>query len=311
MTPSPSDAEPVWLHIVKDGPPGQTQEWRAAPGEGRINLIGPDGRSLQVPAASDVLATLAAVAAADPDMSMLRRNQTVRIRCASEVRDLLPLWLQPSEDAVAGAIILDDDVVDEYVDSGFEASLDHVLEVNGEPWWIIESTPGTSSDADSQLLAIPYEGCPTWELVSPEFAAYHWTETGGMVSGHDWLMVGLLTPTVVGMVEFLDEERASVRLMRFTDPVTAVREWLGGSPYTQMLRSLWGRTVQPPDFITESFLLLAQTEAQSLERFGPYSDEDDDPGNGGSRMGLYDTSKWTFSGSLNAQQWAAALTPGS
>ena len=309
MPGSPRGAASVWLHIVKIGPPGLTQEWRAQPGEGCIILIGPDGTSLQVPTAPDVLATLSALAAADPDMSMLPRNQAVRISCAAEVSDLLPLWLQPSEDAVDGEIILDDDVVDEYVDSGFWASLDHILEVNGEPWWIIESTPGTSSGADSQLLALPNAGCPAYDLVSPEFAGYEWTETGGMVSGRDWSMVGLLTPTVVGMVEVLDEGRASVRLMRFTDPVTAVRMWLDSSPYTQELRSLWGRMVQGPDFITESFLLLAQTEAQSLERFGPYSD--DDPGNGGSRMGLYDTSKWTFSGSLTAGQWAAALAPGS
>jgi hypothetical protein len=309
MPASHSEATADWLRIVKVGPPGQTQEWRAQPGEGCLNLIGPDGTSRQVPAAPDVLASLSALAVADPDMPMLRRNQTVRINCAAQVRDLLPLWLQPSEDAVAGEIILDDDVVDEYVGSGFEASLDHVLEVNGEPWWIIESTPGPLSDDDRRLLAIPSAGCGAWRLGSPEFAGYEWTERAGMVSGRDWSMVGLMTPAVVVMVEVLDEERASVRLMRFTDPVAAVREWLDGSPYLQELRSLWGCTDQGTDFITESFLLLAQTEAQSLERCGPY-DGDDDSDGGVSRMGLYDTSEWTFSGSLTVEQWSAALTPG-
>lgn len=131
-----------------------------------------------------------------------------------------------------------------------------------------------------------------------------------MISGLDWSMVGLITPAVVAMVEVLDEERATVRLMHFTDPVAVVREWLDGSPYLQELRSLWGCTDRGTDFVTESFLLLAQTEAQSLERCRPYSDKDDGPDDGVSRMGLYATSAWTFSGSLTAEQWSAALRPG-
>jgi hypothetical protein len=310
MPAPPNEAAPVWLRILKEGPPGQTQEWIVGLGEDGVNLIGPDGTALRVPAGPDVLATLSAIAAADPEMPLLRRNQSVRITCAAEVRDLLALWLRPSEGAVAGEITMDDDDVDAYVNSGFEASLDHVLEVNGERWWIIESTPSASSAASRQLLAIPHAGCSAESLVSPEFAGYEWTETAGMASGLDWSMVGLMTPAVVAMVEVLDEERASVRLRRFTDPVAAVREWLDGSPYLQELRSLWGCTDQGTDFVTESFLLLAQSEAQSLERCGPYNDQDDDPEDGVSRMGLYDTSEWTFSGSLTAEQWCAALRPG-
>jgi hypothetical protein len=310
MPVPPSEAVPVWLRILKEGPPGQTQEWIAGLGEDGVDLISPHGTALRVPAGPDVLVTLSALNAADPEMPLLLRNQSVRITCDSEVRNLLPLWLQPTEDAVAGVINMDDAVVDEYVKSGLEASLDHVLEVNGERWWIIKSTPSTSSAAASQLLAIPHAGCSAESLVSPEFAGYEWTETAGMVSGLDWSMVGLMTPAVVAMVEVLDEERASVRLRRFTDPVAAVREWLDGSPYLQGLRSLWGCTDQGTDFVTESLMLLAQTEAQSLERCGPYNDADDDPEDGVSRMGLYDTSAWTFSGSLTAEQWSAALRPG-
>jgi hypothetical protein len=311
MPVSPNEAAPVWLRLLKEGPPGQTQEWIAGLGEDGVDLIAPDGTALRVPAGPDVLATLSALAAADPEMPLLRGNQSVRITCPAEVRDLLALWLEPSEDAVAGGIILDDNLVDEYVNSGLQASLDHVLEVNGEPWWIIKSTPGDLPGDGRQLLAIPYAGCSAESLVSPAFAGYEWTETAGMVSGLDWSMVGLLTQTVVGMVEVLDEEPASVRLMRFTDPVAAVSEWLDSSPYTQELRSLWGRTLHGPDFITEGFLLLAQTAAQNLELRGPYSDEEDRPDDGGSRMGLYDTSEWAFFGSLTAEQWAAALKPGS
>ena len=309
MPVPPNEAAPVWLRILKEGPPGEKQEWTAGLSGGWVDLIDSDGKSLQVPAASDVLATLSALAAVAPEMPLLRRNQSVRITCDSEVRSLLPLWLQPAEDAVAGEIILDDDVVDEYVNSGCEASLDHGLEVNGEPWWVIESNPSASSGAPSQLLATPHAGCSAEGLASPAFAGFEWTETAGMVSGIDWSVVGLITPAVVAMVEVLDEERATVRLSRFTDPVAAVREWLDGSPYLQELRSLWGCTDQGADFIIESFLLLAQTEAQSLERCGPYDGNDDSEG-GVSRMGLYDTSEWTFSGSLTPEQWSAALRPG-
>lgn len=300
MTGRVADEEHFWLRIRKRVSGGHA-EWLAEEADNVVTLRTPAGAKHEVSGTRDTLACLEVLACADPELPVVRRHQTVNIECAETVSERLPLWLQPSDEALpeppAGAPA---DAIQDVEDVEF--SSDHELTVNGQEWRVISSEPYAGDDPATRLIAVPYRGPSSGHLTEQVWAGYEWSETGSMTSGLDWSLVGWLNPALAILIDGYDERRVVVKLIPSSDPVASVREWLRDGRMSGELRTLWRANEASTDFIEHGLRLLAQTDGGTSVRVtGPYGPE------GTEVIGLTNTSVWNFYGSLTPTQWAAVL----
>lgn len=290
------------MSVKKPGIGSYPAIWEVTESVGVITLHRPNGSTQKFPVA-DPLALLRTLAAADPEINRLHPEQEVTITCSDNVRDVLPLWLAPVDDAVAGCRASDEfnDFIDESM-PWITRSYSHYLIVNDEKWVIIVPESVGYGVESTERCAVPNHGDYSGDFLEVTWGSFGFSESGSMTSGWDSSALGLLTARVVASVDTLDEAGANVRLAELADRTEHFKSWVGSNWLGDQLRETWDIPDGDDDFIGWGFLKLAERGGGTIDLRGNVSYDSDGMG-----IGLTTTSDWTFTSSLPPEQILEAL----